>query len=79
MKTAHLDRTPSHPTLRHIKHKITHNNNKVKINENKENQCSPLFPRMNPKGNESRNFLNKTTSAISFKGNKGQSSNTALR
>ena len=79
MKTAYLDRSPSHPTLKQIKHKITHNNNRLKFSENKENHCSPIFPRMNTKGCESRNFLNKTTSAISFKGNKGQGSKIELR
>ena len=36
MKTTKLNKTPSHPSLKQIKHKITTDSTKLKMNSNKE-------------------------------------------
>ena len=67
MKIAQLNRTPSHPSFKQIKHKITPNKTRLKTYTDKENTCKPILPKMNLKDTESRKILNKTTSSISFK------------
>ena len=49
MKTTKLNKTPSHPSLKQIKHKITTDSTKLKMNSNKENQLQPLFSKKNCK------------------------------